>query len=135
MTTTNPDSGLIKVDCLGRVRTTPQHRVALLAAFESSALGGPEFCRHHGINYQTFATWLQKHRRATGAYPPDVPSPSPPLLTLAEVELPENGGLSGVVAEAIEIRLPGGTSLLLESVNQLPLVTALLRELTDPRPC
>jgi len=43
MTTTNPDSGLIKVDCLGRVRTTPQHRVALLAAFESSALGGPEF--------------------------------------------------------------------------------------------
>ena len=71
MTTTNPDLGLIKVDCIGRVRTTPEHRKALVAAFDDSALSGPEFCSHHGIKYQTFATWLQKHRRATGAYASD----------------------------------------------------------------
>lgn len=135
MTTTTQDFGLIKVDCVGRVRTTPEHRAALLVAFESSALAGPEFCKHHGVNYQTFATWLQKHRRATGAYSPNAPSPSPPLLTLAEVELPENGSLPGAFAEAVKIRLPGGASLLLESAKQLPLVTALLRELTAPQPC
>ncbi|NJM38310.1 MAG: hypothetical protein HC845_10870 [Akkermansiaceae bacterium] len=69
MTTTNSDTELIKMDCIGRVRTTAEHRGVLLAAYEESALSGPEFCKHHGIKYQTFATWLQKRRRATGAYP------------------------------------------------------------------
>lgn len=92
MTTTNSDSELIKMDCIGRVRTTAEHREALLTAYEESALSGPEFCKHHGIKYQTFASWLQKHRRATGTYPSmDSLKKHSPLLSLSltEVELPE----------------------------------------------
>jgi hypothetical protein len=121
------------------MRTTPEHRVALVRAFEGSAMSGPEFCAYHGIKYQTFATWIQKHRRATGAYPSSTSGAQqcPPLLslTLAEVEIPETPCLPSAHPDGIGIRLPGGASLLLESANQLPLVTALLRELTAPRPC
>jgi hypothetical protein len=132
MTTTNPDLGLIKVDCIGRVRTTLEHRKALVAAFDDSALSGPEFCSHHGIKYQTFATWLQKHRRATGAYASDLRPPS--LLLLAEVEIPD-GSLAGTPVEPVEIRLPGGALLLLKTTGQLPLAVALLRELKGSQPC
>ncbi len=77
------------MDCIGRLRTTPEHRKALVGAFEDSALSGPEFCFHHGIKYQTFATWLQKHRRETGA------CRRPPL---SELEIPKLAGLpSGLV--------------------------------------
>ena len=133
MTTTNPDTGLIKVDCIGRVRTTPEHRRALVAAFEDSALSGPEFCSHHGIKYQTFATWLQKHRRETGAYPSEAGLPS--LLSFAEVEIPEARGLPGAPVDPVGIRLPGGASFLLELAGQIPLAAALLRELNTPQSC
>ena len=138
MTTTNPDTALIKVDCIGRIRTTPKHREALLAAFERSAMGGPEFCSHHGIKYQTFATWLQKHRRATGAYPSiSAARQRPPLLALsfAEVEIPEASSLPCPPVESVQIRLPGGASLHFASSCQLPLIASLLRELNSPRPC
>ena len=54
---------LLKTDALGRVRTTREQREAILDAFETGALSGPEFAQVHGINYQTFATWRQKRRR------------------------------------------------------------------------
>ena len=47
----------------GRVLTTQEQRRALLQAFENSGLSGPQFARVAGINYQTFATWRQQHKR------------------------------------------------------------------------
>ncbi|WP_425494636.1 hypothetical protein [Luteolibacter pohnpeiensis] len=45
-------------------------------------MSGPQFAAHHGLKYQTFATWLQKRKRATGAYPVvAVPDHFPPLPT------------------------------------------------------
>ncbi len=139
MTTTNSDSELIKMDCIGRVRTTAEHREALLTAYEESALSGPEFCNHHGIKYQTFATWLQKHRRATGAYPSmeSLKKHAPLLsLSLTEVELPEPPqSPSSRRTESLEIRLRGGASFYLDTLEQLPLATALLKKLNATQSC
>ena len=132
MTTTNLDFDVIKMDCIGRVRTTAGHRDALIVAYEESALSGPEFCKHHGIKYQTFATWLQKHRRATGAYPSleSLKKPLPLLsLSLAEVELPQSPqSPCSRRTESLEICLPGGASFHLDALAQLPLAVALLNE-------
>jgi hypothetical protein len=139
MTITNSDSELIKMDCIGRVRTSAEHREALLTAYEESALSGPEFCKHHGIKYQTFATWLQKHRRATGAYPSteSLKKHAPLLsLSLTEVELPQlPQSPSGRRPESLEIRLPGGASFCLNALEQLSLATALLNELNAMQSC
>ena len=42
---------LLKTDTKGRVRSTPEQRAAVLDAYESSGLSGPEFARVHGIKY------------------------------------------------------------------------------------
>ena len=55
--------GILKRDSRGRVLTTQEQRRALLQAFENSGLSGPQFARVAGINYQTFATWRQQHKR------------------------------------------------------------------------
>ncbi|WAC21095.1 hypothetical protein OVA24_06825 [Luteolibacter sp. SL250] len=84
MTTTKEDGKLIKVDAIGRVRTAAAQREALLDAYESSGLSGPEFAARHGVKYLTFATWLQKRKRRTGSYPalahPDGTKAFPVLL-------------------------------------------------------
>ena len=47
---------------------------------------GKGFARDHGVNYQTFASWVQKRWRARGLYP-DIKraSPEPMKLALTEV--------------------------------------------------
>jgi hypothetical protein len=47
----------------------------------------------HGVNYQTFASWIQKRRKEQGSYPALPAGSGEPLkLTLAEVELPVGTG-------------------------------------------
>lgn len=78
------------MNSIGRVKTAAAQREALLDAYESSGLNGPEFAAQHGVKYQTFTTWLQKLKRRTGGYPamadPDGGRVFP--LLLAEVEYP-----------------------------------------------
>ena len=60
---------ILKSDALGRVRTPPADREAILDAFEESGLCGAAFARAHGIKYCTFATWRQKRKKQRGEYP------------------------------------------------------------------
>ena len=53
---------------LGRVQTSTAQREAVLDEFERSGLCGTKFAQVAGVNYHTFASWVQKRRRATGAY-------------------------------------------------------------------
>lgn len=130
MTTTTEAGDLIKVDCIGRVRTSESQRDALLDAFATSGLSGPEFAARHGVKYQTFATWLQKRKRRTGQYSPHPSSsdvPSFPLL-LAEVESLEPPIAS---TKPLEVVLPGGASISVTDESQLALVAKLIRELNS----
>ena len=69
MNTTPTDEVVLKQDVLGRVKTPPARREQLLDEFERSGLPGQKFAELAGIKYQTFATWIQKRRRGSGAYP------------------------------------------------------------------
>jgi hypothetical protein len=91
---------ILKQDALGRVNHTAEQREALLDEFERSGLKGLPFARMAGINYQTFASWIQKRRRARGDYaklarkpaPKSAPKPArvprKAALQLVEVALP-----------------------------------------------
>ena len=66
--TPTPTSTLLKRDVLGRVTIPKAQREALLNEFERSGLKGKPFARLVGVNYQSFASWIQKRRRARGDY-------------------------------------------------------------------
>jgi len=57
---------ILKTDVLGRVTVGREQREAILNAFEVSGMTGQAFALHHGIKIQTFASWIQKRRRARG---------------------------------------------------------------------
>ena len=59
---------ILKRDALGRVTLTGEQREALLDEFERSGLKGKPFARLAGVNYPTFASWIQKRRHARGDY-------------------------------------------------------------------
>ena len=66
---TLPDE-LLKTDVLGRVRVKKARRDALLDEFERGGTSAQAFAKMVGIKYQTFASWVQKRRRARKQYPP-----------------------------------------------------------------
>ncbi|MGB0993821.1 MAG: IS66 family insertion sequence element accessory protein TnpA, partial [Akkermansiaceae bacterium] len=89
MTSTKSEpTGLVKTDCIGRVRVSKEHREQLLDSFEKSPLSGTKFAALHGVNYQTFATWVQKRKRERGEYESPAKPPSQLLDSLIELELP-----------------------------------------------
>ena len=59
---------VLRRDALGRTWTTPEKRESILDEFERSGLKGAQFARLAGINYGTFATWLQKRRHERGTF-------------------------------------------------------------------
>lgn len=59
---------ILKRDVLGRVTVTPAQREMILEEFERCGLKGLPFARLAGVNYGTFASWVQKRRRARGGY-------------------------------------------------------------------
>jgi hypothetical protein len=69
MNTTPADGTILKTDVLGRVKRHKEQREQLLDEFEKSGLSGQKFTALAGVRYSTFATWIQKRRRARGAYP------------------------------------------------------------------
>ena len=54
---------LVKFDRRGRLRYAPEQRATLIEAYAASGLSGPKFAALHGVNYQTFAAWLEKRKR------------------------------------------------------------------------
>ncbi len=61
-------TAILKRDALGRVTLPRERREALIAEFERSGLKGSEFARVAGINYGTFASWMQDRRHTRGDY-------------------------------------------------------------------
>lgn len=128
-------TAVLKTDVLGRVRISREHREALLDAFENGGTSGLEFARSHGVNYQTFASWIQKRRRERDSYPVTAGGSNDLLaLTLAEVELPREVPTSSVAihepaGSAVEIALNGGVVIRATDRTTLPFVVELVRAL------
>jgi len=91
----------------------------------ASGLSGPKFAALHGVNYQTFAAWLQERKRA------EAPAalPAPRGWTLVEVAVPA----LQETASGLNVLLPGGAELRVAGPDSVPLAAALIRELS--RPC
>ena len=66
MTVMESGSEILKVDEVGRVRTPPEKREAMLAEYERSGMTGAQFARFVGVRYSTLMYWLQKRRKEAG---------------------------------------------------------------------
>ena len=113
----------LKTDARGRVRSTQQQRGAVLDGYEASALSGPEFCRVHGIKYQTFATWRQKRRESRAG---DDAKPATASQRITLLEATTEGQPVG-----LRIDLPGGAHIEVSDRNQTRLAAHLLAELAN----
>ena len=115
-----PTTSIIKSDRAGRTRYTRQYKQEVLAAYEASSLSAPQLAAHCGIKYPTFASWLAAGKRdgrsATAA--------NRPAFLLAEVATPPEAP-----AAALEVHLPCGAVARVPSLDQLPLLVELLRQL------
>ena len=134
---------LLKVDALGRVWTSADRREWLLDEFERSGVAGVEFARIAGIKYSTFATWVQRRRRATGGYPAMGKAGSAagarraalPGPRFVEAKIERSSAESGGV-RALRVELPGGARMEIADGSQAKLAAALLRALAEEaRPC
>jgi transposase-like protein len=130
---------ILKVDVLGRVRTPRDQRERILDAFEQSGIPGTRFAKEHGINYQTFATWIQRRRRKRGDYrcqgkqKKSVRGTPSGALMLAEVCIPNE---KSEAAAAVRVELPGGASLTVTDASQTAIAAELIRQLsTRSLPC
>ena len=57
-------SEVVRTDILGRITLSREQREKMLDAFEASSMSGQAFAKQHGVKQQTFASWIQKRRRA-----------------------------------------------------------------------
>jgi hypothetical protein len=125
MTATN--HSILKSDRRGRLRYSEDQKSALVEAYQTSGLSGPRFAALHGVNYQTLASWLQKHKQTTcTAVSRQTPTPFL-LVTTESPSVPHTGPM--------ELILPGGAKLAITATGHIPLAAALIRELANPRPC
>lgn len=119
-----PDPTLLKTDVLGRVRATPERRAAILAEFGRSGVSAAQFARLAGINYSTFAQWVQRHRRRRPAR-----KPAGRALRLLEAIVAPHAKSAVRTDEPLGLYLPGGGQLEVRSPAHVPLVAALLQAL------
>ena len=140
MTNTTPAHEVLKTDVLGRVKTPRARQDALLDEFEQSGVSGKKFAALIGVNYQTFATWAQRRRRARGTDPlrakPRVARTAPrvaePLRLLQAIV--ENAAHAPLEGEPLYVQLQNGARLEVRDGRQAALAAELLRALAA-RPC
>jgi transposase-like protein len=107
-----------KRDRMGRRITPRSRREELVGAWQRSGLTQAEFARREGVQYPTFASWVQQARGAKGAR-----KSAAPKVRFAEVQWPANLG----AAAALEVRLPDGTVLRGGSALELAALVRALR--------
>jgi hypothetical protein len=103
-------------DRRGHRITTAERRTELLQAYDASGLSRAAFARREGINYPTFATWVQ--RRAAAPTPGATAKPANRPVRFTELRLAARSNL--------EVVLPGG---LLVRGTDAAAVAALARAL------
>src|SRR5688572_18573130 len=64
LTVPTAQEGLLKMDVLGRTRTSLERRRAILDEFDRSGVSAAQFAKLTGIRYSTFAGWLLRRRRS-----------------------------------------------------------------------
>lgn len=138
----NNEGAVLKTDVLGRVKTGARQREAILDAFERSGLSGTKFAAVAGVNYQTFASWVQKRRKATGAYvktgrrgrePKDggrTALKPPPALSWVEAVV-DAQETSSTRHSVLRLDLPGGGSVQIAEEAQAVLAARLLQALQN----
>jgi len=136
----NEESQILKTDALGRVTVPKAKREEMLDAFEASSMSGAAFARNHGIPAMTFASWIQKRRKARGDYNNEQTrrklrmgkgskkksSPKSQSMNLIEVEVsPPPASISPLI-----VNLSNGAKVEVSDPSQIPLLKALMDELT-----
>ena len=129
---------VLKTDVLGRVHTPASQREAILDAFEQSGLSGTKFAKQHGINYQTFASWRQKRKRARGEYPDtDQAGNAADDFTFLEIipDTDKEGSLQAMATQpepagAIVVEVGREVKLRVECEAQIALAAKLIRSIT-----
>lgn len=110
----------VTLDTKGRVRVTPEQRRELLEEFARSEESAPRFARRVGLKYSTFAAWVARKGRTKRA------PAAPPMRLLEAVMAPTATDFP------LLVQLPGGARAELQSLNQIPLLAALMRALEKP---
>ncbi len=137
---------ILKRDALGRVTLTGEQREHLLDEFERSGLKGRPFARLAGVNYPTFASWIQKRRHARGDYvrvsrrQAAAGSEPPRALSLVEAVLASSqpapaGTHNGTGAAVLQLNLPGGAHLTIATPQHAVLAAQLLKALAPYPSC
>jgi transposase-like protein len=117
---------VLKQDTRGRVRVSRERREAMLVEFERSGMSGAKFARLSGINYQTFAGWVRRRKRdgeeagMKGSVSMLAAQGGP--VRLIEALVGEECSSSG----ALEVELPGGSRMRIDSPAQLAMAAELL---------
>lgn len=123
-----PDAGtVIKTDRMGRMRFSRAQREKLLCAYEASEMSAVGFAEHHGIKYQTLATWIQRQRRARGNCQESKTEPST-RTDCVEVEMTQARPAEG--STPLVLNFPRGVLVVLSSADQVPVAAALLKAFT-----
>ena len=130
MTVMESGSEILKVDEVGRVRTPPEKREAMLAEYERSGMTGAQFARFVGVRYSTLMYWLQKRRKRAGQSAEMANSRKDhPRWLEARVE----GDLS--LSEELVVEMAGGVRMLVSNRTQAALAGEVLRALGLSRGC
>ena len=112
-----------------RARRTREHRERILDEYEHSGLSGVKFAALCGVKYQTFATWLQRRKRARNTYPKRRPRRKSSGVHWLEASLQP---ASPLAASGLLLQLPGGARAEILSQQHIALAAALVRALEKP---
>ena len=121
MTSLSDAAEVLKQDERGRLRVSRERREALLAEFDRSGMSGAKFARVTGLNYQTFVGWVRQRKLRGGA----ATSGAVQFLE-AVVGTPAETRIGLGLAGGLQIDLPGGSVLRIESPGQLALAAELI---------
>ena len=127
MTHTTLTDEILKRDALGRVRTPRVRREALVEEFEKSGVSAKQFAALLGVNYQTFASWVQAWRKARGQHS----AAGPVRLWEAVVDAGGAEPREPAGAPGLWIELPGGSRMLVASPVQLAMAAELVSRLAQ----
>ena len=120
---------ILKQDVMGRVRSTAERRMAVVAEFRRSGLSGCQFARLAGMKYPTLMAWV---KRAGGSTPVVRKASVKQRPMLVEAIFGGSTQAAGT-APPLLVYVGGGVRLELTDAGQLTLAAQLIQALQ--RPC